>query len=721
MFKQLTSHCGIRLALALSPGLPLPALAQWPELVDTLPGVDARGVGWNAQGPWVLSDVDLRRLRLDEGPGGLLLQQRRELAPEMEEAALGDHLAAWRGADSGLRVMVLETGTVSIAQAGISTLAQGGQTILAAGASGLWQGRLDQPTPAFEQVLGAFSFAPTALCGREGLAWLVAADTLCGYGLGDPPLPLGRRHLPGVQRLAEHEDRLLACLGAGGLQVVDLADPFVPVAWPWQLGFPVLDAVWWREQVFALAAGDSGLALADFSDPGAPQLLGRWRTVLRADRLSLKGDSLLVAEGAAGVSLHVLRDEGGNARPELLARHATRPHILAIQNEHGSMSRAWMLDRDQGFRRFVWPEWPETGSPVEEGGVSLPLPVDGGDWRDGLIAGCRFGAGLRYYQETESGIVLRGINPGDPVKLLAWGPDDLIAYVTPQAFVAIKQANRNPWFVLHHGTINLQAEPLCAAWTDDRRLFVGCADGRLLQVDVTTPLAPVLEQALSLAGPVRSLSVMHVYDSWETPGLAVAADKLYLLERQTGSYALVDSIESDQGNFTSVAINEMWGLAGMDNPPRVCEISHGSGQMGVGGCRDVPASPLAVGRRYSDAAGGFCWAALDNGDLLYLEGNDEVGIGDLPSGVPGGLALAAHPNPFNPVTRLSFVLDAAVDEARLTVHDIAGRLVTQRELGPLPAGQREISLTADGWPSGLYLARLEAGDRTALAKLLLIH
>ena len=722
MFKQLTSHCGIRLGLAWSLGMPLSALAQWPELVDTLPGVDAVDVNWNAQGLWVLGGADLRRLALDTGPGGLLLRERIESLIVANKVLLGDRLAALRADDGQVWLYDLETGSHGD-YSGVSAAAQDSVWLLMATQDHFYRCRLDSSFIFWEAFAEAFPEPPEALSLQGEQVWALAADTLRGVSLAIPPLVYGS--LPFADHplaLCQSGERLVACLGEGGLRVVDISEPETPFAAPaWQPGFPVLDAIWWREQLWALAAGDSGLALADFSDPGAPDLLGRWRTVQRAQRLGLKGDSLLVAEGAAGVSLHVLRDEGGNARPELLARHATRPHILKIQNGHWSYGRAWMLDREQGFRVFAWPEqWPYEG-PQEEGGVALPLPVDGGDWRDGLIAGCRYGAGLRFYEETEDGIVLRGINPGDPVKLLAWGPDNLIAYVTPDAFVALKQANLSPWFLLHHGTIYLQAEPLCAAWTSDQRLFVGCADGRLFQVDATDPQAPVLEQVLTLAGPVRDVSVQHPYDGWSGDRLAVTAGKLYLLQRQAGTWVAADSLAADQGAFTCVAINELWGLAGADNPPRIFELALGLDDISIEAAGlAVTAPPLAVGRRISDAGGGFCWAALDNGDLLYLCGNDEIGVDPGPAR-PGLMTLSAHPNPFNPVTRLSFTLEAPVDGARLTVHDLAGRLVSRRELGPLPAGEREITLAAEGWPSGLYLARLEAGDRTALAKLLLIR
>lgn len=706
-------------------GAPGTLQAQWPVVVNQLPGVDVLGVAWGPGGAWLLGGSELRRLSPGEGSGDLLLRECQQLTGPATELVIGERLAALHLENGGLLVDDLQTGEQSMPLAGISTLAQGGQTLLAAGEGGLWLARLDLSISIHNQSLGAFSAPPTALCGHEGLAWLVAADTLRGFGLGDPPLPLGRLALSGVRRLAEHEDRLLACRGDEGLTVVDLADPFVPVAWPWQPDFPVLDALWWRDQLFVLAAGDSGLVLLDTADPHSPRLLGRWNTVRRAERLALHGDSLLVAEGAEGLSLHLLRAGTGSPHPELLARHASRPQVLEIQNGQLSRTSVWLLDRKQGFRVFEWPEpvgWPPSAEPPHEtAGVVLPLPVDGGDWRDGLIAGCRYGAGLRFFQETESGIQLRGIHPTDPVQLLAWGPEDLIAYVTPEAFVALKQANRTPWYLLHHGWVNLQGLPLCAAWTGDRRLFVGCADGRLCQVDARDPLAPVLEQVYQLGGPVRDLSVIRSFDSWSDEGLVVVADALHRLDPRDGAWALRDSLQVDAGRFTCVAINEVFGLAGLADPPRLLEFTHSS--LGLTWIDELgpilPAAPSAVGRRLSDdSLVGLGWAALENGDLLELALIDHVGI-EPGARRPSGLDLRAAPNPFNPSTRLSFSLSGAVAEARLLVHDLGGREIWRRELGAQAAGTREFNVAPSGWASGLYIATLEADGQRACCKLLL--
>lgn len=82
--------------------------------------------------------------------------------------------------------------------------------------------------------------------------------------------------------------------------------------------------------------------------------------------------------------------------------------------------------------------------------------------------------------------------------------------------------------------------------------------------------------------------------------------------------------------------------------------------------------------------------------------------------------LAAHPNPFNPTTRLDFSLPAA-GSVTLTVHDAAGRRVaTLLDAEHRGAGAQHVDWHAGDLPSGVYLARL-SGPKTHSAKLILLR
>jgi len=86
---------------------------------------------------------------------------------------------------------------------------------------------------------------------------------------------------------------------------------------------------------------------------------------------------------------------------------------------------------------------------------------------------------------------------------------------------------------------------------------------------------------------------------------------------------------------------------------------------------------------------------------------------------PADFGLSAYPNPFNSRTVLSFELRAA-RKVELAVYDIMGREVAVLANGYRDAGNYEIDFDGTNLPSGLYFARLTAGDFRTSQKLLLI-
>lgn len=79
----------------------------------------------------------------------------------------------------------------------------------------------------------------------------------------------------------------------------------------------------------------------------------------------------------------------------------------------------------------------------------------------------------------------------------------------------------------------------------------------------------------------------------------------------------------------------------------------------------------------------------------------------------------AHPNPFNPTTRLSFALPEAA-HAKLSAYDITGRLVATLVNGWREAGSHEVTFDGSGLASGIYVYRLTAGSFSACGKMVLM-
>lgn len=87
-----------------------------------------------------------------------------------------------------------------------------------------------------------------------------------------------------------------------------------------------------------------------------------------------------------------------------------------------------------------------------------------------------------------------------------------------------------------------------------------------------------------------------------------------------------------------------------------------------------------------------------------------------------------HPNPFNPKTRIDFSvpgLDGSKTHVRLFVYDIRGRVVRRLIDGPVEAGAQHVfwNGTDEGGQrvaSGVYIYRMQAAEKTAIRKMMLI-
>lgn len=101
-------------------------------------------------------------------------------------------------------------------------------------------------------------------------------------------------------------------------------------------------------------------------------------------------------------------------------------------------------------------------------------------------------------------------------------------------------------------------------------------------------------------------------------------------------------------------------------------------------------------------------------------------VGPVPVDAPAGgapaavaMSLTSGPNPFNPATTLRFELEAEV-AVRLEIYDLIGQRVARLADGTMPAGQHEVRFDASHLPSGVYIARLQAGGRVETHKLTLV-
>ncbi|MBC8276833.1 MAG: T9SS type A sorting domain-containing protein [FCB group bacterium] len=80
---------------------------------------------------------------------------------------------------------------------------------------------------------------------------------------------------------------------------------------------------------------------------------------------------------------------------------------------------------------------------------------------------------------------------------------------------------------------------------------------------------------------------------------------------------------------------------------------------------------------------------------------------------------SVYPNPFNPVTTLSFDLPEA-GYVSLVVYDIQGREAAALVDGQLSSGEHQAVFDGSDLASGIYFARLDNGKMQITQKLLLI-
>ncbi len=99
---------------------------------------------------------------------------------------------------------------------------------------------------------------------------------------------------------------------------------------------------------------------------------------------------------------------------------------------------------------------------------------------------------------------------------------------------------------------------------------------------------------------------------------------------------------------------------------------------------------------------------------------DVVTAPPAPPSLPASIRFApAYPNPFNPVTKLSFTLPAE-QSVQLKIYDVQGRVVEVLTDRRYSAGEYSFPFDATGLPSGLYFARLIAGEFSQSQKILLL-
>ncbi len=114
-----------------------------------------------------------------------------------------------------------------------------------------------------------------------------------------------------------------------------------------------------------------------------------------------------------------------------------------------------------------------------------------------------------------------------------------------------------------------------------------------------------------------------------------------------------------------------------------------------------------------DACGNFC----DTWSTEFEVIEEAVASADEQ---PASFALlGAHPNPFNPGTVIHYAL-AQTEETSLCVYNLRGQRVADLYHGLQDSGEHQVFFDGSALASGIYIVRLQAGERVAQHKITLL-
>jgi hypothetical protein len=110
----------------------------------------------------------------------------------------------------------------------------------------------------------------------------------------------------------------------------------------------------------------------------------------------------------------------------------------------------------------------------------------------------------------------------------------------------------------------------------------------------------------------------------------------------------------------------------------------------------------------------------DDGMMMNFRVNNTTGVENEKTNIPSEFRLHQnYPNPFNPSTTIRYQLPT-LSHVTLKVFDVLGREVTTLVAGVEESGYKSVQWSASGVASGVYFYRLQAGQFSAVKKMLLM-
>jgi Secretion system C-terminal sorting domain len=140
------------------------------------------------------------------------------------------------------------------------------------------------------------------------------------------------------------------------------------------------------------------------------------------------------------------------------------------------------------------------------------------------------------------------------------------------------------------------------------------------------------------------------------------------------------------------------------------------------------AGNIFISGNFSQSASFDTIAVIGSGSInsfaAELTNAPVIGVLNQKNNAPESYSLTNYPNPFNPSTKIIFDIPSSGVQntvpVKIVIYDILGKEVAKTVNHALKPGSHEVVWNAAGFPSGVYLYRLTAGDVTVTNKIMLV-
>jgi hypothetical protein len=450
----------------------------------------------------------------------------------------------------------------------------------------------------------------------------------------------------------------------------------------------------------------SGLRIIDLSDPANPTLVGAYNTTGIAYGIAVDGDHAYVMDDADGVHVIDVVDPGS---PTLIASYDTPGYTydVEIDGDH-----AYIAAYDEGGLQVL--NISDPANPVLAGSYDTPSSARG------LILSGQY----VFIADLFSGLQVLDIsNPANPVLAGSYdtpGEARMVDIDGNYAYVADSGSGVQVIDVSDPANPTLAGGYLTPDWARDiaiagNDLYVAVSGAGLLWLDISDPTNPVF----------RGL--------YDTPAIAQAVDV-------TGGYVAVADYQS------GLQVIDRTGLSGRS-------VAQSTVLPGSGHVVEMKIAPVQSGNVLWEASadGGTNWQVITGTDwnkmivpgsapmwratLMYPPDSDFPSVDAVTVEARGAVVTSTkttrgislqqnHPNPFNPTTKISFLLSERAP-VELSVYNLQGQLVRKLVDGVVNAGSRSVAwdgTDATGNPvaSGVYFYRLRSGKNVHTKKMILL-